>query len=282
MRSVLTVLLCVFVACSCANRALAGDDVLLARQWDSSGDPTGYWVSEKLDGVRALWDGKRLRSRSGRPIAAPAWFIAALPGVPLDGELWLGRGRFEALSAIVRKQLPRDEEWRPVRYMVFELPGASGDFSARLARIAELVAAADVEWLSAVPQFRVADAPALDRRLREVVAAGGEGLMLHRADAPYLTGRADALFKLKMVDDAEARVVAYLPGKGRYKGMVGALLVEMADGRRFRLGSGLSDALRRKPPPLGSLVTYRYRGLTATGLPRFASYWRLRKFAGEP
>lgn len=258
--------------------AAAPDDeqFLLARQWESGRDPADYWVSEKLDGVRARWDGESLRGRGGGVIAAPSWFVDALPRLPLDGELWLGRGRFEALSAIVRKQVARDEQWRSVRFMVFELPGGAGDFTARLARLERIVAAAGVPWLSLVPQFRVRDARELDKRLQELVAAGAEGLMLHRADAPYLTGRGDALYKLKTVDDAEARVVAHLPGKGRYRGMTGALLLEMPDGRRFRVGSGLSDALRHEPPPLGTVVTYRYRGLTGGGIPRFATFWRIR------
>lgn len=251
--------------------------LLLARDWDVRSDPRGYWVSEKLDGVRALWDGTTLRTRAGELIAAPDWFVVGLPSVPLDGELWIGRGRFEALSATVRRQAARDEEWRAVRYMVFELPGGEGDFAARLARLETIVTRADVGWLALVKQFRVIDARDLLRRLREVVAAGGEGLMLHRADSLYLTGRADALYKLKMVDDAEARVLAHLPGRGRYRGLTGALLVEMPDGRRFRIGSGLTDALRRDPPPVGSLVTYRYRGFTRRGTPRFATFWRVRE-----
>jgi DNA ligase len=248
----------------------------LAGLADAHTDPSAYWVSEKLDGVRAVWDGSTLRFRSGQPIHAPDWFLAALPHEALDGELWMGRRSFERLSGIVRKEHPADEEWRQVRYMVFELPGAAGDFTAQLGRVRAIVAAAQVPWLGMVEQFRVADRQALRHRLHEVVHGGGEGLMLHRADAPWLTGRNDALLKLKPWQDAEARVVAHRGGHGKYAGMVGALEVEAADGRRFRIGSGLSDELRRHPPPIGTTITYRYRDLTANGLPRFASYWRIR------
>lgn len=151
-----------------------------------------YWVSEKLDGARALWDGQSLRFRSGRTVPAPAWFVAALPSEPLDGELWLGRGRFAELSGIVRRQQPRDDEWRQVRFMVFEQPDGAGSFTERVERLKAIVARAGVPWLQVVEQFRVADRAALQARLDAVVAAGGEGLMLHRADAPYLTGRSDA------------------------------------------------------------------------------------------
>lgn len=255
----------------------AAPPAVLAREAAADIDPAPYWISEKLDGVRALWDGEMLRFRSGRVVHAPAWFIAALPVQALDGELWLGRGRFAELSGMVRKQQPVEGEWRQVRYMIFELPGAVGDFSARVAAMRALVAEAAPPWLGAVEQFRLDDNAALVRRLDAVIAAGGEGLMLHRADSHWHAGRSDALRKLKPWQDAEARVVGHLPGKGRLAGMLGALEVEMDDGRRFRIGTGLSDAQRRDPPPLGAQITFRYRGLTRHGLPRFASFWRERE-----
>lgn len=260
-----------------ASPAPQAPALLLAETYRGSEDISQYWVSEKLDGVRAVWDGHILRFRSGRQVAAPAWFLAGLPPTPLDGELWAGRDRFDQLSATVRREMPDDAEWRQVRYMIFELPQGSGTFSERVARIREVVAAARTPWLGVVEQFRLPDRQALLQRLEIVRKGGGEGLMLHRADAPYVTGRSEVLLKVKPWLDAEARVVAHLPGKGRYAGMLGALRVEMPDGRQFSLGTGFSAAERRQPPPVGALVTYRYRELTATGLPRFASYWRLRQ-----
>jgi DNA ligase-1 len=100
--------------------------------------------------------------------------------------------------------------------------------------------------------------------------------MLHRADALYVTGRNDALLKLKLLDDAEATVIAHVEGKGKYTGKMGALQVETADGKRFQIGTGFSDAQRASPPAIGTLVTYTHRGLTKNGLPRFASYLRVR------
>ncbi|OPZ06155.1 MAG: DNA ligase [Alphaproteobacteria bacterium ADurb.BinA305] len=249
---------------------------MLALRYDPAIDPAGWWVSEKLDGVRASWDGSVLRFRSGRALPAPAWFLAALPPVALDGELWLGRRRFDELSGLLRREDPADPLWREVRYMLFELPGAAGDFDTRLARLRSLAEAADAPWVQAIPQQRIPDRAALQRLLDEVLAGGGEGLMLHRADALWQPGRSEALRKLTPWLDAEARVVGYLPGKGRLQGRVGALQVERADGRRFRIGSGLSDALRANPPALGALVTYRYRELTPAGLPRFPRYLRER------
>lgn len=240
-------------------------------------DPRDYLVSEKYDGVRALWDGRSLRLRSGRQVAAPEWFIARLPpDQPLDGELWLGRRRFDAVSALVRREAPDDAGWREVRYMVFELPDAPGSFEERARRIAELAERLGWAQLQAVPQRRVADRQELRRWLDETVRAGGEGLMMHLASAPYVTGRSDVLVKLKPLLDAEAVVVGHRPGRGKYAGMLGALEVQTPEGRRFLLGTGFSDAQRRDPPALGSTVTYRYRDLTTSGLPRFASYLRVR------
>ncbi|ANQ86289.1 DNA ligase [Azoarcus olearius] len=251
--------------------------LMLAGRYRDDIDPAAYLVSEKLDGVRAYWDGTELRFRSGQRIEAPGWFVAALPRRPLDGELWLGRGRFEALSGLVRRQQPDDAGWRAVRYMVFELPAAAGPFAAREAELRRIVAAAGVPWLQAVAQSRVRDRAELQARLAATVKAGGEGLMLHRADAAWRPGRVDTLLKLTPWLDDEARVVGYVAGKGRLAGVVGALEVEAADGRRFRLGSGLDDAQRRAPPPVGSLVTYRYRELTGKGLPRFPRFLRVRE-----
>ncbi len=249
---------------------------LLAQRYGGNIDITRYWVSEKLDGVRAVWDGRILRFRSGNPVPAPQWFLDALPRQHLDGELWLGRSSFDRLSSIVRRQQPDDSEWRQVRYMIFELPDATGSFSDRVERMRAVTAEANLPWLQAIPQFRLPSDAALRKKLDEVVRGGGEGLMLHRADAPYETGRSSALLKLTPWQDGEAVVVAHLPGKGKYAGMLGALQMEMGDGRRFALGSGLSDVLRRNPPPRGTLVTYRYREFTQNGIPRFPRYLRVR------
>lgn len=253
-----------------------GWPMLLARDAGESVDPAGHLVSEKLDGIRARWDGRQLRFRGGTVVALPPGFAAGWPAEPMDGELWAGRGAFEALSAAVGDARPLPSAWQAVRYQVFELPAGGGRFDERAAAIERLVAAARSPTLAAVPQHRVADRAALARWLDQVVAAGGEGLMLHRADAPLLHGRHDALLKLRPWLDDEGLVVAHLPGRGRHAGRLGALRLRLADGREFSLGTGFSDAERADPPALGDWVTFRYRGRTASGLPRFASYQRRR------
>ena len=257
----------------------AAFSVVLAQDYKPGTDPRGYLVSEKLDGVRAFWDGKTLRFRSGRTIAAPAWFIAKLPAKPLDGELWLARGQFDVLSGMVRKNSPVDSEWQQLKYMVFELPegraAAASTFAERTKKLREIVATTKWPQLQAVEQFEVADVAALQAKLTEVVSAGGEGLVLHRADAHYTTGRTPALLKLKPQLDAEAAVVGHVPGNGKYQGMLGALDVKTPEGVRFRIGTGMSDEQRRNPPPVGSTVTYTYRDKTPQGVPRFASFQRV-------
>ena len=251
---------------------------MLAREADAGIDPAGWLVSEKPDGVRALWDGRVLRFRSGLPIAAPSWFVARLPAEPLDGELWLGRARFETLSGSVRRVQPRDEEWREIRYAVFDQPGTAGPFAERASRLQALARGLAWPQLLAVSQQRLADRQALAARLAEVVrGGGGEGLMLHRADAAWQPGRSDALLKLKPMHDAEALVLGHVAGRGRHAGRLGALRVRSEEGVEFLLGTGFTDRERDDPPAPGSVVTYRYRGSTAAGVPRFASFVRLRE-----
>ena len=250
--------------------------LLLANIYRDDIDLGQYWVSEKLDGVRAYWDGETLTSRNGNRFNAPPWFIEDFPRVALDGELWMGPGTFERLSGAVRRQHPDDAQWRDITFMVFDLPSSPATFDGRLKRLREMFEANKSPHVALVEQFRVADHDTLMDTLNKVVAGGGEGLMLHRGSSRYTAGRTDDLLKLKTYEDAEAVVVGHLPGKGKFAGMLGALLVEMPEGRRFRLGTGFSNEERLEPPPLGAIVTYKYYGKTRNGLPRFATFLRTR------
>ena len=248
---------------------------LLAQDWPAGRDPAGWLVSEKLDGVRALWDGQRMVFRSGRALALPQAIRERLPKEPLDGELWLGRGRFEHVSALLRSErVPDADAWRGVQYHVFELPAGGGRFAERAARLQQIAAASAWPGLVAAAQGPVADAAALKQRLDAVVAAGGEGLMLHRADAPVANGRSPWLCKYKPLQDAEAVVVGHRPGRGRHEGRLGALQVRGDDGQVFFLGTGFSAAQRAAPPAIGSRVTYSHQGSTGQGVPRFARFVR--------
>ena len=238
-----------------------------------------YWVSEKYDGVRGYWDGHTLRTRGGETVAAPAWFTAGWPTVPMDGELWAGRGQFSTAVSTVRQQTPVDAAWQKMRFMVFDLPAHGGTFDERIPALNTLVGTLALPWVQAVPQTKVANHAALQARMRQTVKAGGEGLMLHRGASLYKGVRNDDLLKVKPHEDAEARVVAHIPGRGKFVGMLGALLVETPTGQRFKLGTGFTDAQRHDPPPIGAWVTYRFRDVNPSGVPRFASFLRVREDA---
>lgn len=257
--------------------AVTKPDLLLAQDYQDNIDVSQYWVSEKLDGVRAYWDGKQLISRGGNIIQAPAWFTADFPPRPLDGELWLARQQFAQILSTVSKQQPVSSEWQQLAYYIFELPQAEGTFTERIRMMQLLVQQQNSPYLQVVPQFRVADRATLLATLTQLEQAGAEGLMLHHQDAHYKTGRSADLLKLKTYQDAEATVIGYRPGRGKYQGMVGALIVRTPDGLEFAIGSGLTDALRQTPPAIGSEITYRYNGYTSNGIPRFARFLRERQ-----
>ncbi len=255
--------------------------LMLAHKYQGQAPVQEYWISEKLDGVRAYWNGTSLVSRQGNIYYAPAWFIADFPDTALDGELWIGRGQFDKLSGVVRKQVPIDKEWQLVSYQIFDLPPTTMEstlsFNQRLEKMKQLIAELNIAWLTLVPQYRLSDESALQHKLQEVVAKGGEGLILHRGNARYQKTRSSDLLKLKPLFDAEAIVLEHFKGKGKYKGMLGSLLVKTDDGITFRIGTGFSDAQRRTPPAIGATITYAYSGLTQNGIPRFARFLRVRE-----
>ena len=259
--------------------AAASAQVQLARVYEQeSAMPIGdYLVSEKYDGVRAIWTGEQLLTRNGNQIHAPAWFVAPLPAVWLDGELWTQRQNFEALSAIVRTQVANDERWRQVSYKVFDMPDAELPFEQRYRNYSDLIREINVEHIQAVKQQRFDSNHALSEHLQTLVEKGAEGLMLHLATAHHTAGRSDTLLKLKPYFDDEAVVIEHLPGKGKYTNMLGALRVRNKQDVEFSVGSGFTDKERANPPPIGSVITYKYHGYTNNGLPRFASFLRLRE-----
>lgn len=276
VSTVLAFLVCCVLCTPSAGTAGERPPLMLAGVYESGIDLSDFWVSEKYDGIRAWWDGHRLLTRGGNVIRAPDWFIADWPQMPLDGELWAGRGRFRAVATTVRDEFPDEAAWRQIQFMVFDLPAHPGPFTERLVALRSVLTGTSSPYLHLVPQTKVANSRELEAMLRKVVSAGGEGLMLHRGASLYYAGRSRDLIKLKPHADAEARVIAHVPGKGKYAGLLGALLVERPDGLRFRLGTGFTDEERRHPPPVGSWVTYSYQGFTASGVPRFARFMRVR------
>ena len=252
-------------------------ELLLAKTYRTAVEIKHYLVSEKLDGVRAYWDGKRLLSRQGNQFNAPDWFIKNFPNYPLDGELWIARNRFQQTVSTVRKKQPIDTEWQQINYQLFELPNATGNFQQRVQKLQALVKQLAIPHLKVIDQYRLENSEALDQKLNEVIAQGAEGLMLHRADALYQSGRSNVLLKVKKHQDAEARIIQHLAGKGKFNGLLGSVVVKDDVGRQFKIGTGFSLQQRQHPPPIGTLITYKYFGRTKKGLPRFASFLRVRK-----
>jgi DNA ligase-1 len=252
-----------------------GAPVLLAERWDGVEDPTGWWMSEKLDGVRAYWDGTTLLSRLGNPFHAPDWFLARLPATPLDGELWGGRRQFQRTVSIVRRQ-DKSELWREITFVVFDAPTLDAPFEERLDHCRSLLEPGGKPVVVVHEHRTCGGIEALRVELARVETLGGEGLMLRRPGSRYVAGRSTTLLKVKSFRDAEARVVAHLPGEGRHLGRLGALVVERPGGTRFAVGTGFSDALRAAPPAIGSVITYRYQELTNAGVPRFPSFVGVR------
>ena len=250
--------------------------LMLAKHYQQQDNIQEYWVSEKLDGVRAFWDGEQLRTRQGNPIRLPQSMQDALPKVALDGELWLGRGRFAEVSGLIRQHDAPAEDWAEVEYRIFDLPNQLTPFDQRVADIRSLCQKMGLKWLQPVRQFKLPSREALNHYLEQLTEEGAEGLMLHRGSALHQAGRSDDLMKVKLYDDAEAVVLGYTGGKGQFEGMMGAIKVRLADGREMKIGSGFSRLERQTPPPVGSIITYRYNGHTASGLPRFARFMRIR------
>jgi DNA ligase-1 len=257
----------------------AGPPLLLAESWDNATDLTDWWMSEKHDGVRAYWDGKQFLSRQGNLYHAPAWFIADLPDAPLDGELWIDRKKFQRTVSIVRRQ-DKSDLWKEVRFLVFDAPAATGNFEERLAFLKDALARKKLPYAQPREHARCKDLAHLRAELTRVESLGGEGLMLRQPGSKYVAGRSSTLLKVKSFRDAEALVIGHQAGAGRHQGRLGALLVRLADGTEFAVGTGFSDRERSTPPAIGATVTFRYQELSEAGVPRFPSYVGVRADAG--
>jgi DNA ligase-1 len=253
----------------------AGPPLLLAESWDTATDLTDWWMSEKLDGVRAYWDGKQFLSRQGNLYHAPDWFIEGLPAVPLDGELWIDRKKFQRTVSIVRRQ-DKNDLWNEVRFLIFDAPAASGGFEERLAYLQDALAKGAAKFARQHQHERCKSLEGLRTELARIESLGGEGLMLRQPGSKYVAGRSATLLKVKTFHDAEATVLGHQAGAGRHKGRMGALLVRLPDGTEFAIGTGFSDRERENPPAIGTTVTFRYQELSETGVPRFPSWVGVR------
>lgn len=236
----------------------------------------GWVMSEKLDGIRAYWNGKNLLTRQNKIINAPKYFTKNLPPFELDGELWSKRGDFENIQSIVMDKTPT-KKWSEIKYMIFEAPHAKGNFLQRLEKVRVHVENNNLLHVKIIEQKVCNSKEELNSFKKTVLSLGGEGAMLKDASKEYFEGRSDYLLKVKEADDMEAEVIGYKEGKGKFEGFMGSLHVKLENGIEFFIGSGFSDEIRKSPPKIGSTITFKYYGFTKGGKPKFASFMRVRE-----
>ncbi len=251
--------------------------IQLATKYYSPEKINDYWVSEKLDGMRGYWTGTTLLSRQGNKINVPPWFTTNWPNIAMDGELWIGRGKFQATISCIKRKTIDHSCWHDITFMLFDLPKNTARFTQRINAMEKLVKRHHSPYLNIITQFKVTTIKALDEKLIDIVNSDGEGLMLHHQNSNYTQGRNRRLMKLKHFQDAEAVVIEHIAGQGKYQGMLGAVVVKTPENINFKIGSGFTDRQRCNPPPVGSIITYKYTGKTLRGVPRFASFLRIRK-----
>lgn len=248
---------------------------MLAEKYDGSQNIDNWFVSEKLDGIRAIWNGSNLRSRNGNIFHPPKYFIETFPkDLFLDGELFLERGKFSETVSIVKKQYSHDG-WDKIKFLVFDAPGLKAQFKDRLCIIEASLGEANKKYIELHHHEVLKDKEELDKRLREVISKKGEGLIVRDPDSFYENRRSKSMLKVKEFHDAEATVLAHLKGTGRLCNTIGSLLVVNDDGVEFKIGSGFTDKERRNMPKIGSRVTYRYFELSKDKVPRFPTFLRV-------
>ena len=237
---------------------------------------TGWVMSEKLDGIRAYWDGKNLISRGGNIINAPKWFIKDYPPFEIDGELWTKRGDFENISSIVRDKIPSND-WYQVKHYIFEVPNAKGDLYQRLNKVKHL----DHKYIKLIKQIKIKDKTHLKEYLTKIELQKGEGVVVRDPTVPYINKRTLKALKVKTFHDMECKVIGYTKGKGKFTDMMGAVKCKLENNNIFKIGSGFSLKERKNPPEIGTTITFKYKEFTKYGKPRFPVYVRTRIKVGE-
>ena len=266
--------ICLLIWLVCSS---AFSSVMLLKEYKDE-NLTGWMMSEKYDGVRAIWDGKELKSRNGNIINAPSSFIAQLPDFALDGELWSNRGEFELIASIVLDKNPDIKAWQNIKYMVFDLPKFDGNLSDKMAYLEEFLSLNSSNFIKVVKQTYIQNNSHAFAFLDEVVSKGGEGIVVRDPNASYISGRSDKILKLKKWNDSECQIVAINNGKGKYEGAMGSVdCVDIFSKIKFKIGSGFSDEIRKNSPKIGTIITYKFQNLTNNNKPRFPVFLRIKR-----
>ncbi|EAK4846914.1 DNA ligase [Campylobacter coli] len=276
----------IFIFLWCASFAFASDILLLnkiSEQEIKNKNFNGYLMSEKLDGVRGIWEVGKFKTRQDNPIHTPSYFTYNFPSFKLDGELWIARAKFDEVSALIRSDSLDSSLWKSVTYNVFDVPNACEEFkltpctlSNRLKVLERYLQQNPNPYIKIIKQIPIKDQEHLKEFYQDIVFNKGEGVVIRKDLAPYEKGRSKNALKLKPYEDAECKVIAYTEGKGKFQGKIGALLCQMPNDRVIKIGSGLKDKDRENPPKIGSIVTYKFNGLTKNSLPRFPVFLRIR------
>ena len=279
--------------------------VLLAKNFDDDVDIDGWYASEKWDGYRSVWNGQNFVSRTGKSFDVPDWYCSIMPpSIALDGELWLGRGKFEDCG-LLRKKKPKkesdlqkwNEEWlkKEVIFNVFDIMNLNVGFEERMTQLRALVKDRNKcmkqlninkakPILAFTEQTKVNKAEALEMA-KEVIKGGGEGIMLRQPGSLYEAKRSKTLYKIKEVDDMEVRIDGYKSGEGKYKGILGSFTCSLLNKPEVNCNvSGMNDQVRNSyltTHPIGTIITITYNGLTSAGKPRHPRYLRIRHQEGN-
>ena len=277
--------------------------------------PIGWYISEKYDGIRAIWDGEKFISRGQKVFTyVPDYFIELMPpGIALDGEMWISRNNFKEVSRIStlkigssksKKQI--DDIWKgandnnSVKYMVYDLPNCTQPFETRMKLLDKIISDRKHVWhdilenvdtcpIKFTKQTKIQNMAQLVNTYKELTSKGAEGVMLRAPNSPYETKRSKYLLKYKIKDDAEAIVRGYTMGTGKYKGLLGSLDCELIldqkpSGVMFNIGTGFTDKDRTEYNnsksslyiPIGSIVSFSYMELSEDSVPRHPVYRGIR------
>ena len=267
--------------------------------------PNGWYLSEKYDGLRGIWTGKELVARPSKKDGrmkgklfnyVPEWFINLLPkGISLDGELWLGRGKFQEISGLSNYKISSkitkdylDTIWKEVKFMVFDMPHLNLPYTERLKQLKETIEHIRLKQgietnVELSPQIMVKDHDHLMELYTEYTINGAEGIILREPTSLYETKRSKLLLKMKLSNESEAIVTGYILGTGKYKGQLGSLVCVL-NGKTFHIGTGFNDKMRveyNDPDttyyiPIGSTVNFGFMELTKDGIPRHPVYRGIR------
>ncbi|OOF55798.1 DNA ligase [Rodentibacter genomosp. 2] len=254
-------------------KAYADIDMMLLKNYDNQ-NIEGWVMSEKLDGVRGYWDGTQLLTRQGQRLFPPAYFIKDFPPFAIDGELFSERNQFEEISSITKSF--KGNRWEKLKLYVFDVPDAEGNLFERLNMLKTYLSTHPTPYIQIIEQIPIRDKKHLYEFLKEIESQLGEGVVVRNPNTPYERKRSTQILKLKTAHDEECTVIAHHKGKGQFENVMGSLTCKNHRGE-FKIGSGFNLNERENPPPIGSFITYKYRGLTNSGKPRFATYWRVKE-----